>query len=742
MKPSSGPVIGLEEKSCSSLVETNSDSGLWDDGKKRVKIMRKMSSLKHKMLTAYCSAVIGILAVIVIAVSWQLSDSISHQTKLLSKNMGEQTNRVILGHLKVLKALIENAQKDVRGNTEHISQHPNTYKSMESKQVKELTMFLEAACQRTDTDFALVYDIKGKLQASIPRGANALEAEKVFGLINMQQAISGLKEGNGADKPAEVDFIVRMDAPLLKALEFGDRIGTQSGGIVLVSSGMIPDDFGDPFGVCISGKLLNHFDHPMKQMYEATGSVSAIYLDTLPIAYGGFNEGGKEKVDINLLRIDPEVIKTAFASSGHVNKIFTLAGKTYLTTSAPIKSFNGENIGLMCVGVPEEELIEAQKTIISNSVRTKSVVQRWLFGIGIAALFIFVMVSFVITRSITRPISDAVARLKEGEGDLTIRLETSSRDEVGELARWFNVFIERLQTIIRDIAKDTGTLTKSSAELSEISRQMTVSAEHASGKANTVATAAQEMSSNMSSVAAAAEQASTNTHMIASSAEEMAASIHEIAQNSEKARTITGVAAEQAKSSAARVGELGKAAQEIRKVTETITVISDRTNLLALNATIEAARAGEAGRGFAVVANEIKELARQTAGATGEIRNRIQGIQDSIGGTIADMENVPRVMGEVNEIVSAIAAAVEEQSVTTREIAANVAQASSGIQEVTHNVSQNSSVAVEIAKEISEVNQSANEMTNSSSQVSLSAQELSRVAVQLKGVVEQFRVDP
>ncbi len=109
-----------------------------------------------------------------------------------------------------------------------------------------------------------------------------------------------------------------------------------------------------------------------------------------------------------------------------------------------------------------------------------------------------------------------------------------------------------------------------------------------------------------------------------------------------------------------RMAELGSAGQEISKVTETITEISEQTNLLALNATIEAARAGEAGKGFAVVANEIKGLAKQTAEATLEIRQRIDAIQSSTSTTITEMEQINTVINDVNSIVTTIASAVEQ----------------------------------------------------------------------------------
>jgi methyl-accepting chemotaxis protein len=390
----------------------------------------------------------------------------------------------------------------------------------------------------------------------------------------------------------------------------------------------------------------------------------------------------------------------------------------------------------------EESAAYFKKEAEAGSATQRQTVFSILFVTGIGML-VGMLLSWIISRGITKPVNDAVEGLKDiaqGEGDLTTRLNVVSNDEVGELARWFNTFMEKLQTIIKDVVDDTETVSSASAELSAISDQMTSGAEETSTKTNSAATATEEMDATMNTIASTMEQASTNIGMVASAAEQMASSISEIAQNSEKASSITGGAVTMARNSSDRVEGLGKSAQEISKVTETITEISEQTNLLALNATIEAARAGEAGKGFAVVANEIKELARQTAEATGEISKRIEGIQSSISGTITDIEQVPKVINEVNEIVSTIATAVEEQSVTTKEIATNVSQASQGVQEVTESVAQSSTVSAELSREVSEVNRASGEIASSSSQVNLSAVDLSKVSEHLKSLVGQFKV--
>ena len=135
-------------------------------------------------------------------------------------------------------------------------------------------------------------------------------------------------------------------------------------------------------------------------------------------------------------------------------------------------------------------------------------------------------------------------------------------------------------------------------------------------------------------------------------------------------------------------------------MTETITNISAQTNLLALNATIEAARAGTAGKGFAVVANEIKELAKQTAEATEDIKARIAGIQNSTGTAITDIGQITTVIRDVGTIVTSIAAAIEEQATVTKDVAGNIAQASSGVREANERVSQTAEVSKSIARDI------------------------------------------
>ena len=362
---------------------------------------------------------------------------------------------------------------------------------------------------------------------------------------------------------------------------------------------------------------------------------------------------------------------------------------------------------------------------------------------NLAVLLVIGILSYRIASSILRSVTATTAMLgtiANGEGDLRRRLEVLTQDEIGEMATLFNRFMDRLQSLVGQLQEHTHTLSSASTELSAISAQMATGAGHTSDRSGLVAAAAEELSTNASSVAAGMEQASASLAMISDSTAQMTSTIAEIAGNSEKGRVTTAKVARQAVGVSQLLKELGQAAQEIGKVTETITTISSQTNLLALNATIEAARAGAAGKGFAVVANEIKALARQTAGATEDIKTRIAAIQVTTAGVVEDIESMVQVIQEVNDTVANIAATIEEQAVTTRNIAGNLSQASSGVADANHRVAQTAAVTQSIAKDILGVNEASAEIAMGTGQVNLSADELSRLAEQLKRLVGNFQV--
>ncbi|MCF8044240.1 MAG: methyl-accepting chemotaxis protein [Desulfarculaceae bacterium] len=410
----------------------------------------------------------------------------------------------------------------------------------------------------------------------------------------------------------------------------------------------------------------------------------------------------------------------------------TVNGQTYARGFMPVKQ-GDRTIGAVAS-------LYSHKIINSNTFQ----LIKWLGVAGIGCVVLILPVAFLLARTVTRPITTVVSGLKdvaEGEGDLTLRLNLNRKDEIGQLAHWFDVFMGRLGDLIRDIGTNSAEVDKASANLLDLSRSLAKGADEARNKSEGITGEAEEMNQNILSVSAAMEQASTNLSSVAASTDEIVATIDAIVQNTEQAAGITDRAGTQADSASKKVDALGNSIEEINVVTETITEISEQTNLLALNATIEAARAGEAGKGFAVVANEIKDLAGQTSEATGKIKETIQRIQSISGETVDEIGKIPEVIKQIDEIVGKISTAMEEQSHTTKEISANATQVSEAISEVNQKVSLSTEATGRITANIGDLNQSTGNIAEGSGQVEKSTGELSELSRTLKELVEKFKVD-
>ena len=385
---------------------------------------------------------------------------------------------------------------------------------------------------------------------------------------------------------------------------------------------------------------------------------------------------------------------------------------------------------------------QALMVIRQKAASDKTIHSEYIIVAGtIAIILISLIVSGVVTGAITRPINRAVKLADSlAKGDMTQRLNVDTLDEVGTLSEALNKIAEDLGSMLKNVQNSTNVLAESSNKLTTVSSELSDTSDETSGRANDVASASEKMSANMGSVSAAMEQSASNVGMIVTATEEMSATVSDIAQDTERARVVAEDAVDQTQKTSSQVNDLGEVADKIGKITEVITGISEQTNLLALNATIEAARAGDAGKGFAVVANEIKDLAKQTAEATVDIKNQIEGMQDTTKSTISGIHTISEVIGEINEIIISIASAVEQQSAVTTEISQNVSQASDGINDVNVSVANSSASIEHTNRDIGEISRGADQIRRGSLNVTQSANELSELSEQLGALTRRFKV--
>lgn len=438
---------------------------------------------------------------------------------------------------------------------------------------------------------------------------------------------------------------------------------------------------------------------------------------------------------------------------------------------------------------------------LANSMAVKMLITLFCM---MAAVVIVIMLMWYIMKKNFSPlikVTETLKNLSEEEGDLTKRIIVDSKDEVGDLAEYFNKFVDKVQNIVRNISNTTSELGTSSKELLHVADALGVSVDNASRSITTMAAATEEMTASTADLASASEETSASVVDVTSLAENISRSINvlsdsskdvselvesvavavrkinnslgEINRNCDRSIQITSNASEKADNTNVIINKLDMSSKQIEKIINVINDIADQTNMLALNAAIEAAGAGEAGKGFAVVANEVKELAKQTADATDEIGDQIENMQQNMYDAVKAMEVITGVINEISVITNTIADAVTGQSVSTNGILDAVVKSSERVSNITNEIagvasnSQNTVQAIseaskgtmEIARNATEISEASNDIAENIEKINVMfqgyqetsiasgaqktndmANSLSKVTIKLENLVKQFKI--
>ncbi|BAM86799.1 methyl-accepting chemotaxis receptor/sensory transducer [Bradyrhizobium oligotrophicum S58] len=379
------------------------------------------------------------------------------------------------------------------------------------------------------------------------------------------------------------------------------------------------------------------------------------------------------------------------------------------------------NVGL---DISVQQLVEGVRKSTEGATSTAGrdieLATLGMIGAGAATLlgsvlFVWLYVGGNILRRIKR-LQQAMQTLSSGDLDTEIAA-SKQRDEIGAMVDTLQVFRDNMvhaRTLAaeqdRENAAKAERASRMEARIAEFEATVGSALATLQSSATAMQTTAQSMSqtadqsnSLVNAVAAAAEETSVNVQTVSAGTEQLSSSIAEIGRQVVTSAQIAKKAVEEAGATDATMQGLADNASRVSVVVDLIQAIASQTNLLALNATIEAARAGEAGRGFAVVAQEVKSLASQTAKATDEIRTQIAGMQQVASTAVSAIRNIGGTIAEIDNVTTAIAAAVEQQGTATHEIARNIQQAASGTTEVSNNITGVSSASAQAGTSANEV---------------------------------------
>ena len=625
-----------------------------------------MKHIKYQILVNFCLIAAFSIVVLAAVVLKIMNDSVLHLSDSLAADMTQRTYETLNLPHQTFEALV---QEEVSRNLREAIASPSLAAHLDAGQIKPLQAELFKQATGLELDFFVMFNLQGQIVTSFPTDLSSAGVEQFFAKSELGSQIVRALRDHPDKLPAHWMTFMRMDAPLLGSFGLRERDIEGQGGLAIAAAAAMMNDFDEPIGLALIGRLLNRYDAPLKRLQNVAGYSSVVYLDATPIAQVGFAAPNAKTFDLATLRIPPNILDNMADAPQKANQILDLAGKRYLTSCSTLKSMTGRPVGRLCVGLPETRITRMRDAIFEDGAAMRRALQTWIIGIGGAALGVFAVLSLLIATRIVTPLTRLVEVAKTtAAGNLTETSDIRRDDETGILAATLNAMVRHLRQIVADVKRV---------------------AQNVSERGHTMNAHTQIMRNRAMQQAASMTQAS-------SSMEEMAINIRQNADNAAQMEMLAMKSAEDALKSEQAVADTVNAMREIVKRTSIIEDIARQTRLLSLNATIEASHAEEYGKGFAVVAAEVRDLAESS-------QNAAEEITELTGSGIAIAERAGDMLKRLVPDIQQTAAIVQEISAATHEQTKGVEQINNAIQELDAVTQQNSVTSEELAASAEEL---------------------------------------
>ena len=379
------------------------------------------------------------------------------------------------------------------------------------------------------------------------------------------------------------------------------------------------------------------------------------------------------------------------------------------------------------------QFIAARQSAFEQAFSEYNSAQDFLFWLGIIMGVVTTLILFGTAYPITSEIRGNLTRvvkslrdIAQEDGDLTIRIESKAQDEVGDLVRYFNLFMEKLQKVVKDIVQTTLPLSDLAQNLSQLTETTNRNIADQQGAATQAKNAVDDMNHSVVAVAESAAEAARAADEATNASNEGQSVVNSTV------RSIQSLA-KNVDDSAQVIRKLENDSNQVGVVLDVIKGIAEQTNLLALNAAIEAARAGEQGRGFAVVADEVRTLASKTQKSTEEIQTTIEQLQSAARSAVQVMSSgTEQAESSVNE--------ANKAGESLNVIADTIGRISAMNGQIASTTDNQQAVAEQIVGFVDEIYARTDETSKNSVRLASASSELANLAKNLEGIARQFKV--